>query len=240
MVQLKRDIVCLVSSIDNLLEYKQKLKLTSVGTLEDINAQLEQFLKSLGVEEDVTVDMFDTALEIWIPLSDFGSCPNKVKLRIKRAHHPRTRTRTVSASRQKGDMRYINGRLRIWSGTRWNCEHDRRLSECKFCAANNQADMNPLIRQKSDSCVPWTSHQKKRRLGTYDGQVLGRQHSMPTDLASIDLGTKPLQQHVHTVNATEFQLLWDKQIEATPSSSNKSGNHEDDESWFWDLVEVLK
>jgi len=186
---MQRDIVCLISGDDNLLDYKQKVRLTAVGTLNDVHKQLENVLHLLGVNERVAVDLYDAVLGKWKPLDAIETCPDKARLKIRRVPLPSAPpVCTVSrekAARRKGDERTINGRKRIWSGTRWNCEHDRRLSECKFCAAQKEAANTSehayLHRQKSDSLVPLTPHQKRRRLGSFDQvrYLLGRQNSLP-------------------------------------------------------------
>jgi len=205
---MQRDIVCLISGEDNLLEYKQKVRLTAVGSLDDVHEQLAKFLQLLGVNERVVVDLYDGVLEKWKPLDTIETCPDKARLRIRRVPLPyEPPIRTVSrekAARRKGDERTINGRKRIWSGTRWNCEHDRRLSECKFCAAQKSAANNGeracLRRQKSDSLVPLTPYQKRRRLGSYDHlRLRGRQNSLPEGAnldkvgRRIDRRREPLQ-----------------------------------------------
>ena len=35
--------------------------------------------------------------------------------------------------RNKGEKWLVKNKIKIWSGTRWYCEHNRRMSTCKNC-----------------------------------------------------------------------------------------------------------
>jgi len=270
---MQRDIVCLISGVDNILEYKQKVRLNSVATLDDIHKQLAQFLKCLGVTERVAVDLFDSETQTWGEFTAIESCPDKARLRIRRIPlYDPSPSRTVSrekAVRQKGDLRYINGKKRIWSGTRWNCEHDRRLSECKFCAANKEVSKNSNLQRQNSDILPMTNYQKRRRLGSYEQSCqLGRQTSLPEGRMLDKMERRPLQLS-HTINDQPNDATWygqpdvdckssdspapgASQLESSISSISGIENEkseapatsgpeeEEGEGWFWDLVDVLE
>lgn len=255
---MQRDIVCLISAVDDILQYKQKFRLVSVATLADVQQQLATFLKSLGVTERVGVELFDSVNQSWSPLEAIESCPDKARLRIRRVSQPyeplptRTANTKEKASRQKGDLSYINGKKRIWSGTRWNCEHDRRLSECKFCAANKYNESN-LQRQTSD-ILPMTNYQKRRRLGNYDQpNSWGRQTSLPDVSVLNRMERRPLQLNHSATNNED--IAWYSHSETSaprpaasstrPESSCGTANEKptpllEEEDWFWDLVDLVE
>jgi len=257
--------VCLLSAVDDLLEYKQKFQLRQLGSLNDLISQLHTFLESIGVMEQVAVEVYDSEHSVWKPLTELSACPSKARLRIRRANssiytpsQPVARRAVVrqNSIRKKGDTRYISGKMRIWSGTRWNCEHDRRLSECKFCAAKTET----LVRQKSDSAIPWTNYQKRQRLdiGSHQdiyaypypqaSQQLVRQTSLPVHPERMD-PRRPLELHQRAMN----EMKYEQHTATCTSKLQQAGEGEgegdesgsldklgDDEEWLWDLVDDLE
>lgn len=215
----RRDIVCLISGEeDKLLEYKQKTRFTGIASLQDVHDQLTNFLMALGVREQVHVELLDDDTNTWRTLDSIESMPDKARLRIRKfIYTMNTHTgRREKASRQKGDIRMINGRKRIWSGTRWNCEHDRRLSECKLCAAKhsnqNSGGDAVLHRHKSDNCFDYrgdgAEHQKRRRVeecDTHRHRQWNRQASLPSPVQLEPVSRRPLEPHQGALNDVNHQ-----------------------------------
>jgi len=208
------------------------------------------------VTERVAVELFDSVSQSWGALDAIESCPDKARLRIRRLPPPYEPlpTRTANrekAVRQKGDLRYINGKKRIWSGTRWNCEHDRRLSECKICAANKYNESR-LQRQTSD-IFPTTNYQKRRRLGNNDQpHSWDRQASLPEALMLNRMERRPLQLNhsatnneeiewcSHSADSSSASATPDARPESSCGTANEKSPPLEEEDWFWDLVNLVE
>jgi len=53
--------------------------------------------------------------------------------------------------RKKGEKWLVKGQIRIWSGKRWHCQHNRRRSQCKECGGSQICEHN-RIRSTCKEC----------------------------------------------------------------------------------------